>query len=402
MNSKALIGRLGAVLLVVAVVSAGVYWYVSSGAKPAAQAMTPPPAEVGIVQLAPADIALPLQYAGRVAGFRSIEIRAQVGGILLKREYTDGATVKQGDVLFRIDPRGYDATVARATAQVAQAQATVIQSEENYERVVDLVNRQVGTKKSLEDATAVRSQGQATLQAAQADLQTAKLNLEYTVVKAPISGPTGLTSPPEGTLVQAQQTLLTTLTQTDPAYVLFNITDTELRSLQEVSKSGTTPLTLEDIPVELRFGDGTVFPRKGKIDTRSRTVDARTGTIQVRAVFSNEDSGILPGLFVRVNLLGVSMSNALLVPKAAISQGPQGAFVYALDANDTAQIRPVRLDREVPTGWIVRDGVKAGDRVVVDGVIRVRPGAKVKAVPAAPPPGTPPAGSAPPRPGAKP
>ena len=387
MTIKALVGRAGAILLIVVVVIAGgAYWYVSAPKAPAARAMVPPPPEVGVVQLAPADVNLPLQYAGRVAGFRSVEIRAQVGGILLKREYTDGATVKQGDVLFRIDPRGYEATVARATAQVAQAQATATQSEENYERVQDLVARGVGTKKSLEDATAARSQGQASLQAARADLQTAQLNLEYTVVKAPISGPTGLTSPPEGTLVQAQQTLLTTLTQTDPAYVLFTITDTELRSLQEVSKSGKTPLTLEDIPVQLRFGDGTIFPREGKIDTRSRTVDVRTGTIQVRAVFSNEDSGILPGQFVRVNLLGVTMSNALLVPKPAISQGPQGAFVYVLDANETAQIRPVRLDREVPAGWIVRDGVKAGDRIVVDGVIRVRPGVKVKPVPAVTPP----------------
>lgn len=390
MTIKALVGRAGAILLVAALIGGGIYWYVSQPKGPAArQQMAPPPPEVGIVQLAPADVNLPLQYAGRVAGFRSVEIRAQVGGILLKREYTDGATVRQGDVLFRIDPRGYEATVARATAQVAQAQATVTQSEENYERVQDLVNRQVGTKKSLEDATAARSQGQAALQAAQADLQTAKLNLEYTVVKAPISGPTGLTSPPEGTLVQAQQTLLTTLTQTDPAYVLFTITDTELRGLQEVSKSGKTPITLEDIPVQLRFGDGTIFPREGKIDTRSRTVDARTGTIQVRAVFSNEDSGILPGQFVRVNLLGVTMSNALLVPKPAISQGPQGAFVYVLDATDTAQVRPVRLDREVPTGWIVREGVKAGDRIVVDGVIRVRPASKVRPVPAAAPPAAP-------------
>ncbi|MCX7365468.1 MAG: efflux RND transporter periplasmic adaptor subunit [Alphaproteobacteria bacterium] len=396
MTIKALVGRAGAILVVVALIGGGSYWYVSQPKGPVARAMVPPPAEVGVVQLAPADVNLPLQYAGRVAGFRSVEIRAQVGGILLKREYTDGATVKQGDVLFRIDPRGYEATVARATAQVAQAQATVVQTEENFERVQDLVARGVGTKKSLEDATAARSQGQATLQAAQADLQTARLNLEYTVVKAPISGPTGLTSPPEGTLVQAQQTLLTTLTQTDPAYVLFNITDTELRSLQEVSKSGKTPLTLEDIPVQLRFGDGTIFPREGKIDTRSRTVDVRTGTIQVRAVFSNEDSGILPGQFVRVNLLGVTMSNALLVPKPAISQGPQGAFVYVLDANETAQIRPVRLDREVPTGWIVREGVKAGDRIVVDGIIRVRPGAKVKPVPAATPPVAPqPAGAKP-------
>jgi membrane fusion protein (multidrug efflux system) len=361
---KALIARAGVVLLL-AVSAGGAYWYFAS-AKPVVAQRTPPPAEVGVVKLAPADIPLPLQYAGRVAGFRVVEIRAQVGGILLKREYTDGSRVKQGEVLFRIDPRGYEATVSRAEAQVAQAQATATQ----------------------EDATAARDQSHAALQAAQADLQTAKLNLEYTVIKAPVSGPTSLVSPPEGTLVQAQQTLLTTITQTDPAYVLFTTTDTELRSLQEINKARATPLKPDDVTVQLRFGDGTVFPTLGKVDTRSRTVEPRTGTILIRAVFPNESGEILPGQFVRVNILGVSMDNALLIPKAAISQGPQGPYVYIVDDKDVAQIRLVQLDREVPTGWIIRGGLAAGDRIVVDGVIRVRPGAKVKPVAAvSPPPG---------------
>jgi membrane fusion protein (multidrug efflux system) len=379
------VGWTGAALLLAAL-AGGAYRHFSSGNEPVAEPRRPPPPEVGVTTLAPADIPLPLQYAGRVAGFRVVEIRAQVGGILLKREYTDGATVKQGEVLFRIDPRSYEAAVQRAEAQVAQARAAATQAEDNFVRVRGLVAKQFSAQKTLEDATAVRDQSHAALQVAEADLTTAKLNLEYSVVKAPVSGPTSLVSPPEGTLVQPLQTLLTTITQTDPAYVLFTTTDTELRSLQEINRARATPLKPEDVSVQLRFGDGTLFPALGKVDTRSRTVEPRTGTILIRAVFPNEAGGILPGQFVRVNILGVSMPNALLVPKAAISQGPQGAFVYVLDGNDTAQARVVQLDREVPNGWIVKDGLVAGDRIVVDGVIRVRPGAKVHSVTAAVPP----------------
>ena len=138
------------------------------------------------------------------------------------------------------------------------------------------------------------------------------------------------------------------------------------------------PLTEDDVTVKLRFGNGDVYPFDGRVDISSSIVDPRTGTIQIRAVFPNDKRGLLPGQFVRVEIIGVTMPNAVLVPKTAIVQGPQGAAVYVLDANDVAQARPVQLDREVEKGWIVKSGLKAGDRVVTDGVIRVRPGAKVK------------------------
>jgi membrane fusion protein (multidrug efflux system) len=353
-------------------------------------AAAPPPAEVGIVTLASADVPLPLLYAGRVIGFRIVEIRSQVGGFLLKREFTDGEAVKAGDVLFRIDPRGYEAALARAKAQMAQAQATVTQAAENFTRVEGLAARQVSTQKALEDATAAREQSAAALASAKADVQTAELNLEYTVIRAPISGRTSIeASPPEGTLVQPQQTILTRITQLDPAYVYFTTTDSELRELKEINRKRDKPLKEEDVTVKLRFGDGDVYPHDGKVDISSSIVDPRTGTVQIRAVFPNADHGLLPGQFVRVEIIGVTMPNAVLVPKAAIVQGPQGAAVWVLDANDVAQARPVQLDREVEKGWIVKSGLKAGERVVTDGVIRVRPGAKVKPVAAPPAPAAP-------------
>lgn len=389
-------GRIVAACVVAAIIGAGVFWWSRPASKPATAAAPPPP-EVGIVQLTAADVPLPLQFAGRVAGFRAVEIRSQVSGILLKREYNEGAVVNVGDVLFRIDPRSYEATLSRAQAQAAQARATLTQTEENYKRVEGLVAQKVSPQKSLEDAIAARDQARAAIQSTQADVQTATLNVEYTTIKAPVTGPTSITSPPEGTLVQAQQTLLTTITQLDPAYVNFTFTDSEMRALDEISKSREKQLDSDDVKVELQFGDGAVYPQLGKVDTRSRTVDPRTGTILIRAVFPNHEGGLLPGQFVRVNVTGITMPDAIVVPKAAISQGPLGAFVYLVEADNVARARQVRLARELDNGWIVRKGLSTGDRIVVDGVIRVRPGNVVRPVP-----WTPPKKAEPPAAGAKP
>ena len=384
MIARAWVGRIVAAWVIAALLGVGVYLWTRPASQPATAAMPPPP-EVGVVELAAADVHLPLQFAGRVAGFRVVEIRSQVSGILLKREFNEGAVVKVGEVLFRIDPRSYEAALARAQAQAALAKATLTQTEENHRRVEGLVAQKVSPQKSLEDAVAARDQARATIQSTQADVETAKLNLEYTVVKAPVTGPTSVLSPPEGSLVQAQQTLLTTITQLDPAYVNFTFTDSELRALQEISTSRETLFNPDDVKVGLQFGDGTVYPQLGTVDTRSRTVDPKTGTILIRAVFPNHEGGLLPGQFVRVNMTGITMPNAIVVPKAAISQGPLGAFVYLVEADNVARARQVRLTRELDDGWIVRKGLQSGDRIVVDGVIRVRPGNAVRPVPVAPP-----------------
>ena len=377
---RAWVGRIVAACVIAALLGAGAYWWTRPA--PRAAAAAPPPPEVGFVTLTAADVPLPLQFSGRVAGFRSVEIRSQVSGTLLKREFNEGAIVKVGDVLFRIDPRSYEAALSRATAQAAQARATLTQTEENYKRVEGLVAQKVSPQKSLEDAVAARDQARASIQSTEADVLTARLNLEYTVIKAPVTGPTSILSPPEGTLVQAQQTLLTTITQLDPAYVNFTFTDSELRALQEINNS-PEPL-LDGVKVQLQFGDGAVYPQLGAVDTRSRTVDPRTGTILIRAVFPNHDGALLPGQFVRVNMTGITMPNAIVVPKAAISQGPLGAFVYVIEPDNVARARQVRLTRELDDGWIARKGLSAGDRIVVDGVIRVRPGNVVRPVPYVP------------------
>ncbi len=367
----------------VALVAAGAWWMWLRPAPAPSAAKAPPPPEVGVATVTAADVPLPLDFSGRVAGFRVVEIRAQVNGLLLKREFLEGAVVAPGQVLFRIDPRPYDAALSRAEAQAQQAKATLTQAEENYTRVRGLAAQKVSTQKSLEDAVAARDQARAAILSTAADVEMAKLNLEFTTIKAPVKGPTSLVSPPEGTLIKAQDTLLTTITQTEPAYVNFTFTDSELRSLSEIDKSSEELFDPDRVKVELQFGDGSTYAEPGKVDTHSRTVDPRTGTILTRAIFPNREGTLLPGQFVRVKMSGLTLPNAIVVPKAALNQGPLGAFVYVVEPDDVARARQVRLYRELETGWIVRKGLTVGDRVVVDGVIRVRPGNKVKPVPIA-------------------
>jgi membrane fusion protein (multidrug efflux system) len=204
-------------------------------------------------------------------------------------------------------------------------------------------------------------------------------------VAAPVTGPTSLTSPPEGSLALAQQTVLTTITQLDPAYVNFSTSESEFMELRGINRARETPLTPDDFAVTLQFGDGSTFPVKGKLQVSASTVDSRTGTLQIRSIFPNANGALLPNQFVRVLLTGMSLQDVFVVPEQAVSQGPQGAFVYVVNStNNGVEVRPIGLFREVAGGWAVKDGLKDGETIVVDGVQRVRPGAPIKAVPFVP------------------
>lgn len=348
--------------------------------KTAAQSARPPP-EVGVMVVEPEEVPYPVEYAGRVAGFRDVEVRPRVGGILLKREFDEGAKVKEGQILFRIDPATYKVALDRAEAQLLNAQATLRQNEENYTRTAELERRKVSTTRQLDEAIAARDQARASVKLAEAEIEAAKLNLDYTEINAPVAGVTALESPPEGTLVVAQQTILTVITQLEPAYVNFSFTNEEAQFFRKQNERRAKPLTQEDLTVELHYGDGSVYAHPGKIDTAAQRVDARTGTIQARAIFPNPENTLLPGLFVRLVIRGVTLPEAIVIPDRAIAQGPQGPYVFVVGANDTAEVRPIRLGPELAQGWAVQDGLSGGERIVVDGVIRVRSGAAVRPVP---------------------
>ena len=376
-----MVKRLAAAVLVCVVLGAGLLYWQRGGRPSAAVAPpAPPPPQVGVLAVNAKALPLTFTYAGRVAGFRDVEIRAQVNGTLLKREFSEGARVKQGDVLFRIDPRPYEVALDRAQAQLAQTEAALRQASENWKRVDELVKRQVSTEKQHDDARAALDQAKASVQLMQAEVRNAELNLGHTTIKSPVTGVTRLVSPPEGTLVLAQQTVLTTITQLDPAYVNFSITDVEYAAARKLSQELPTPIARESLTVELQHGNGAPFASKGKIDASASRVDTQTGTIQARAIFANEDGALLPGQFVRIVVKGVTLPNAIVIPTKSVSQGPQGPFVYVVGPGSKAQARPLQLGREVDEGWVVESGVKDGDTVIVDGVMRVRPGAQVTPV----------------------
>jgi membrane fusion protein (multidrug efflux system) len=339
--------------------------------------------EVGIIVVHRAVTPLPLEYAGRVAGFRDVEVRARVDGLLLTRDFEEGGEVEKGQALFEIDPAPFRLALSRAQADLLRAQATLRQAEEEFGRTEDLFQRGVSAQKQRGVALAARDQARANVQLAQADVDSATLNLGYTTLTAPVAGVTAFRSPPVGTLVQAQQTVLTTITQIDPAYVNFSVSDEEDQDLEALNARRTSPLKRADLAVSIRFGSGRNYPLPGKLDLAARRVDTQTGTIQTRAVFPNPDQVLLPGQFVRVHIDGVTIPDAITVPSRAVSQGQQGATVYVVGKNDDAELRVIRLGAEVGTGWVVEDGLKEGDRVIVDGVIRVSPGTVVKPVPIA-------------------
>src|SRR3954470_19426525 len=289
------------------VLAAGGYWYLYGAPgfvqdriarlvpRPTpAQGPTPPaqpPPEVGVIAARAAEVPVPVEYPGRVEGFRVVEVRARVGGLLLRRGYEEGATVKADQVLFRIDPATYQVALDRAQAQLAQAQATLRQAEQDYARIGELARRQVAATQQLDQALAQRDQARAAVQLAEAEVASARLNLDYTTVTAPLSGVTALQSPSIGTLIQPEQSLLTTITQLDPAYVSFSFTDAEGQAFRELNERRTVPIRPKDLTVELHYGNGTAYPSPGRIDTAAQKVDLQTGTIQARAIFPNPQGG---------------------------------------------------------------------------------------------------------------
>ncbi len=338
----------------------------------------PPPPAVEIMTMAEREVPLSFTYAGRISAFREVQVRAQVGGILQERAYVEGARVNAGDVLFRVDPTTYEAEVAKAKAQVQTAEAQLAQATRDQTRAVELFERKVGSAKSRDDAVSAVELAEAAVAAAKAQLKSAQINLDYATVRAPIDGVTSLDVVPEGSLVGvgSADSLLTTITQLDPVYVNFSVADANATAMRQIA-SGKKADNEGKLTASLAFGDGSKYDRTGEIDFTSASIDVQTGTIRSRAVFDNPDFALIPGQFVRITLSGAKLDSAIVVPEIAVMQGPQGTFVYTVDAENVAAITPIKLGQAVEGGWVALEGLKAGDQIVTSGVIKVRAGAPV-------------------------
>jgi membrane fusion protein (multidrug efflux system) len=336
-----------------------------------------PPQEVNAVTVALQSLPEIYEYVGQTAGSREVEVRARVTGILLARNFDEGGRVKKGQSLFTIDPAPIQAAANRAEADVAAARARLEQARRNAARLKPLYAEQAVSQKEYDDAVSAELIGAADLKAAQARLAEARLNLEYTRVESPVSGVVSRALRSEGSLVSGPEVLLTTVMQVDPIWVNFGIPDTEQARLTKEAAEGKLKLP-RNFEVELRLADGSLYARKGKLDFADVRISPATGTREARAEIPNPDGVLRPGQFVRVILRGATRPNAVTVPQRAVLQGPQGKFVYVVDEKGTAQPRPVDAGQWSGDNWIISAGLQGGERVIVDGVMKIGPGAPVK------------------------
>jgi membrane fusion protein (multidrug efflux system) len=336
-----------------------------------------PPAEVNAVTVSLQALPETFEYVGQTAGSREVEVRARVTGILLSRNFEEGGRVKKGQSLFTIDPAPIQAALNRAEADVAAAQARVEQARRNAARLKPLYAEQAVSQKEYDDAVSAELIGEADLKAAQARRAEARLNLEYTRVESPVSGFASRALRSEGSLVSGPDVLLTTVVQVDPIWVNFGIPDTEQARLQKEAAEGRLKLP-KNFEVELRLADGSLYPHKGKLDFADVRISPATGTREARAEMPNPNGVLRPGQFARVVLRGATRPNAVTVPQRAVLEGPQGKFVYVVDEKGTAQPRPVQAGRWAGDDWIISAGLKGGERVIVDGVMKIGPGAPVR------------------------
>lgn len=338
-----------------------------------------PPAPVKVALLARADVPLKYEYVGQTEGARSVEVRARVQGLLLKRTYREGAYVHEGDVLFLLDQEKYRATSAQAGGELASIRAKLEQTRLEYKRVADLFARGVVSAKERDDALASYDSSRADVAAAEAKLQSDQLNLGYTQVRAPISGITSQETRSEGSLVttDSEGSLLTTITQLDPLYANFAIPGSESALLRRQVKDGKVILPKDGYAVRLKLADGSLYEETGKMNFEDRYVDPSTGSIRARAEIINPDAQVLPGEFVRVVLEGAVLKDAIVIPERAVLFSQNGPMVYVLNEKNEATIRPVVLGQGVAGGLAVEKGLEAGERIVVDGIMKVRPGGPV-------------------------
>ncbi|HET7097102.1 MAG TPA: efflux RND transporter periplasmic adaptor subunit [Casimicrobiaceae bacterium] len=341
-----------------------------------------PPAQVTTLVVQPKSLPVSYEYVAQTVGSKEVEVRARVGGILEKRLYTEGGWVKAGQPMYLIDPKPLEAQSAQAEAEVARVHAQVTQAERELARLKPLAERRAVGQKEADDAQSNLDTARAAEKAAAARLAEVKLNLGYTRVNAPLTGLSSRSLKSEGTLVTANETLLTLIWQVDPIWVAFTISENEQLALNKAVAAGKLVLPKDNAyDVTIKRADGSIFPRKGKINFADTRVNPSTGTYEMRAEIANADGALTPGQFARVQLKGAVRTNALAVPQVAVLDGAQGKFVYVTgkdkDGKDIAVVRPVVLgdwiEMDGQNLWIVESGLKAGDTVIVDGIARLQP-----------------------------
>ncbi|WP_447601819.1 efflux RND transporter periplasmic adaptor subunit [Nitrospira sp. Nam80] len=353
-----------------------------TGCKQETASMPPPgPPEVEIVTVSTQSVADEPEFIGQAESSRPAEIRSQVTGILKEFYFQEGRDVKKGDRLYRIDPVPFEAAYASAKAKVAQAEARLVQAKQNLARVKPLLVEQAVSQKDVDDAIAEDLAAKAALQGAKADLIKAKFDFDNTLITAPISGMIERSKIYEGRLVSAQTDLLNVIHRLDPIYVIVSAPENYLLQRQrDLAEKRVESLDTYQLKGVITFANGSTYPQEGTLDLLDVGLRTETGARQLRFVFPNPGRVLLPGQFVRVRVKGYTKPAAILVPQRAVQQGPKGPMVFVVGQDDKVEMRPVQASGWQGNQWLIDEGLQAGERIIVEGIHKVAPGAPVKPV----------------------
>lgn len=343
------------------------------------QQHAPPPPEVAVQTVEKNPVPLDLTYTARTVGSREVEVRARVGGIVLKRRYEEGGPVKQGQPMFLIDPEPVRARLASARAEVAVAKARLEEARRQRDRVLPLFAQNAVSQSRRDEVVSGFEVAEANFAAAESAQRMAQLDLEYTDVRAPISGLTSREVLSEGSLVSTEQSssLLTKIVQVDPLYVEFSVPEAEAA----VIRASLAPANKASAPtVKLLLESGQEYPESARVTFVDNAVEVGSGTVRVRAVLKNPEAQLIPGQFIRARVQGVMLSNVVSVPRKAVMSSAQGQFIWIVNGEQKVEFRPVQLGRTMGNNIVVTEGLAPGDRFIVEGVLKVQPGIPVSAV----------------------
>jgi len=339
-----------------------------------------PPAEVTVLTVAARDVPISSVFVAQTQSSQAVTIAARVSGFLDKRVYTEGAVVKAGQVLFRMDQKPFQAQVDAQAAALQRNQAALEVAAANLKRTKPLAEQNALSQKDLDDAQGQYEQAQAAVAQGKAQLEEAKLNLSYTTITSPVDGVSSFAAVADGTYVNPQNSQLTTVSVLTPMWINFSVSENEMERIRNEVRKGQ--LKLPDgnqFIVEIELVDGSVFPNKGKITFADPSYNSQTGTFLIRASVDNPNGLLRPNQYVRTRLIGAVRPNAILVPQRAVQQGAKGHFVWVVDKGGKAELRPVVVGDWYGDNWFIAQGLAAGDQVVVDGALRLAPDAPVKA-----------------------
>jgi RND family efflux transporter MFP subunit len=347
--------------------------------KSGTEGLTSGPPEVLVTEPVQQDIPVVREWIGSLDGSVNADVRARVSGYVISQNYKEGTVVKQGDLLFQIDPSVYEAAVEQAKAGLAQAQANQLQTEQTEQRETQLFEQKVESAQNRDNAVQSNTAAKAAVKAQEATLRQAELNLEFTKITAPIGGVAGIANPGIGDLVgPGDANPLATVSTVDPIKVYFQISEQDyLKVAQDRAEANSTNPGWPP-PVQIILADGTLYPRQGKFSAVDRQVDNQTGTIRLAALFPNPDNILRPGQFVRVRVTVRTLHGALLVPQRAVNEMQTSFELAVVGADNKAEIRTVKVGERVGSLWVVEDGLKPGERVVVEGLQKVRDNEPVK------------------------